>query len=120
LPIDPQIRRLAEDPEVISVIEILERFFEGCAKTKDIHPVLAFELTAAQMVEEYWRMIKRGTLRLKDDGDHDGPLIQETVTPGERARARHMGAILFAVRQHIRRAARRAARLKAIAPRPRG
>jgi hypothetical protein len=61
-------------------------------------------LSAEEMIEECWRMMKRGILRLEDDGDDQ--LIPEAVTPSQRARARVEGAKL-SVRQHLRRAARR-------------
>jgi hypothetical protein len=58
-------------------------------------------------------MLKQGRLRLKDDfDDDDSPFVQEAITPGQRARARAMGSKLFAVRQHLRRAAAKEKREK--------
>jgi hypothetical protein len=67
--------------------------------------VLAAEVTAQETVEDFWRLLKQGRLRLKDDfDDDDSPFVQEAVTPGQRASAREIGAKLFAVRRHLRRA----------------
>lgn len=108
MPIDPTIRQLATDPDTIFTIRAIDCFFEFVAKRQDLRPVFVAEVTTEQMVEEFWKMMKRGLLRLMDDGDDDdAPLIQETVTPAERAHARVIGAKLFAVRQRLRRAARR-------------
>jgi hypothetical protein len=70
-------------------------------------------LLRQEMVEGFWRMLKQGRLRLKDDfDDDDSPFVQEVVTPGQRARARVIGAKLFAIRQHLRRTARTKAEVK--------
>jgi hypothetical protein len=48
-------------------------------------------------------------MRLYDpeaDNDDD-PFVQRTVTPGQQARARVIGAKLYAIRQRLRRAAQR-------------
>ena len=104
MPIDPTIRQLAADPDVIFTIRAIDCFFEFIAKQKD--SMLATEVTTEQMVEEFWKMMKRGLLRLMDGGDDDdAPLVQQTVTLAERAHARVIGATLFAVRQRLRCAA---------------
>jgi hypothetical protein len=108
MPTDPMIRQLAADPDAIFTIRAIDCFFEFIAKEKDLDPVFDAEITTEQMVEEFWKMMKRGFLRLMDDGDDDdAPLVTQTVTPAERAHARVVGAKLFAVRQRLRRAARR-------------
>jgi hypothetical protein len=111
VPIDPTIRGLATDPDALFTIRAIDCFFEFIAKQKD--SMLATEVTTEQMVEEFWKMMKRGLLRLADDeDDDDAPFVQETVTRAERAHARVIGAKLFAVRQRLRRAARRRRRLR--------
>jgi divalent metal cation (Fe/Co/Zn/Cd) transporter len=63
--------------------------------------------TAEAIIENGWKMLKRGILRLSDPevDDDDVPFIQGAVTAGQRARARVVGVKLFAIRQHLRRAA---------------
>ena len=108
MPIDPTIRQLAADPDVIFTIRAIECFFEFAAKEKDLDPAFDAEVTTEQMVEELWKMMKRGLLRLMDGGDDDdAPLVQQTVTLAERAHARVIGATLFAVRERLRCAAQR-------------
>ena len=102
MPIDPTIRELAADPDVIFTIRAIDCFFEFAAKEKDVDPAFDAEVTTEQMVEEFWKMMKRGLLCLMDGGDDDAPLVQQTVTPAERAHARVIGATLFAVRQRLR------------------
>lgn len=115
MPIDPEIRRLAKDPDAIATIEIVDLFFAGLAERvgqqRGVEPLA----TAERIIEYGWKMMKRGAVRLRDPeaDDDDDPLIQEAVTPGQRVRARRMGAKLFAVRQHLRRAARRRQKRKA-------
>jgi hypothetical protein len=110
MPIDLEIRRLAQDPDAIATIEMIDLFFAGLAERvgeqRGVEPGL---VTAEEIIEYGWRMMKRGIVRLHDRevDDEDDPLIQEAVTPGQRVRARRMGAKLFAVRQHLRRAARK-------------
>jgi len=61
------------------------------------------------LIELCWSLLKRGILRLKDDADdNETSIIQLAVNPGQRARARVIGGKLCAVRQHLRRTARRA------------
>jgi hypothetical protein len=116
MPVDQTIRQLAADPDAIFTIRAIDCFFEFIAKGKDLDRVFAAELTTEQMVEELWKMMKRGLLRLMDDGDDDdAPLIQETVTPAERAHARVIGAKLFAVRQRLRRSSTMTAEVKDVA-----
>jgi hypothetical protein len=105
MPVDPTIRRLAADPEIVLAIEVVNRFFEAMAERRDkIDPALAISVTTQEVIEDCWSLLKRGILRLKDDGDDDDDLIiQRTFTPGEAARARIVGSKLFAVRQYIRR-----------------
>jgi hypothetical protein len=80
VPVDPEIRRLAADPEVIFTIRIIDCCFEGMAR--DTEPALSVELTAEEIMEDCWRMMKRGLLRLVNDGDDDdAPIVQQTVTP---------------------------------------
>jgi hypothetical protein len=113
MPVDQTIRQLAADPDAIFTIRAIDCFFEFIAKEKDLDRVFAAELTTEQIVEELWKMMKRGLLRLMDDGDDDdAPLIQETVTSAERAHARVIGAKLFAVRQRLRRSATMTADVK--------
>jgi hypothetical protein len=103
MPFDPEIRRLAADPEVVAAIKIIDRYFQLYAEQRDNDPVLA-EFTAEGLVELCWRLLKRGILRFKDDGDDDdAPIVQLAVNPGQRARARLIGGTLYAVRQHLRR-----------------
>jgi hypothetical protein len=103
MPVDQTIRRLAANPEVVLAIEIIDRFFEGMAERKGDDPALA-KVTAQEVIEDCWSLLKHGILRLKDDGDDDDdPIIQKTFTPGEAARARIVGSKLFAVRQYLRR-----------------
>jgi hypothetical protein len=107
MPIDPTIRQLATDPDIIFTIRAIDCFFEFVAKEKDLDPAFDVGVTTEQMVEEFWKMMKRGFLRLMDGGDDDDtPFVQQTVTPAERAHARVIGATLFAVRQRLRSAAR--------------
>jgi hypothetical protein len=63
-------------------------------------------------IEDCWSLIKKGVLRLYDDDidDDTDVILREAVTPGQQQRARHVGARLFAVRQHIKRQGREAAR----------
>jgi hypothetical protein len=103
MPIDLTIRQLAADPDVIFTIRAIDCFFEFAAKEKDLDPAFDAEVTTEKMVEEFWKMMKRGLLRLMDGGDEDdAPLVLQTMTPTERARARVVGATLFAVRQRLR------------------
>ena len=99
MPIDPTIRRLVRDPDAIAVIRMIDLFFEGMAERNG----LAAD-TAEVIIERCWRMMKRGAMRLSDPeaDDDDDPFIQVAVTPGQQARARVVGAKLFAVRQHLR------------------
>ena len=107
MPVDPTIRQLAVDPDVIFTIRAIDCFFEFVAKEEDLDLAFDAEVTSEQMVEEFWKMMKRGLLRLMECDDDDAPLVQQTLTPAERADARVIGATLFAVRQRLRRAARR-------------
>jgi hypothetical protein len=103
--VEPEIRRLAADPEVVAAIKIIDRYFELFAEQWDNDPVLA-EITAEDLIEGGWSLLKRGVLRLKDDGDDDdAPIVQAAVNPGQRARARRISSKLYAVRQHLRHAA---------------
>ena len=97
-----EIRRLAQDPDAVAVIRMIEFCFERMAKREEA--VLAAD-TAEATIERCWKMMKRGIMRLNDPepDDDDDPFIQGAVTPGQRTRARVMGAKLFAVRQHLRR-----------------
>jgi hypothetical protein len=107
MPVDlAEIRELAADPEIVTTIEIIDCFFklffaesvDGCAEPAGMTP--------EERIEDYWLMLKQGTLRLYDPEIDDEPfIIQLTETPSQQARARPMGAKLFAVRQHLRRAA---------------
>jgi hypothetical protein len=108
MPVDRgEIRRLAKDPDAIAVIRMIDLFFERMAKWREAEPGLAAD-TAEAIIERCWKMMKQGIMRLRDPeaDDEDGPFIQGAVTPGQRARARVIGAKLFAVRQHLRRVAR--------------
>jgi hypothetical protein len=109
MPVDrSEIRRLAADAEVVATIRTIEGIFEFFAQRRSIDPVLAANVTAQEIVEDFWRKLKQGRLRLKDDfDDDDSPFVQEAVTPGQRAFARFIGAKLYAVRQHLRRMARK-------------
>jgi hypothetical protein len=104
--VDPEIGRLAADPDVIGAIRILDCCFEAVADKKDLDSATA-GLTREEILELCWRLLKRGLFRLHDDevDEDDAPVVQETLTPGERARACVMGGKLFAVRQRLRRAA---------------
>jgi hypothetical protein len=106
MPADPEIRRLAKDPEVVAAVKIIDRYFELFAKQKDNDPVLA-EFRAEDLVELCWSLLKRGVLRFKDDADDDdAPIVHLAVNSGQRARARLVGGTLYAVRQHLRRTAK--------------
>jgi hypothetical protein len=104
MPVDPEVRRLAADPEVIFAIRMIDCYFERIAARKDVGPVTA-EATAEETIETGWRLMKRGILRLHDPevDDDDDPFIRGTVTSGQRDRARVVGAKLYAVRQYLRR-----------------
>jgi hypothetical protein len=105
MPIDrSEIRRLAQDPDAIAVIRMIDLCFERMAKRKDAVPGLAADAAEA-IIERCWKMMKRGIMRLYDPeaDDDDDPFIQGAVTPGQRARARVMGAKLYAVRQYLHR-----------------
>ena len=107
MPIDRgEIRRLAQDPDAVAVIRMIDLCFEHMAKQKDAVPGLAADTTEAT-IERCWKMMKRGIMRLNgpEADDDDDPFVQGAVTPGQRACARVMGAKLFAVRQHLRRTA---------------
>jgi hypothetical protein len=107
MPVDQKIRRLAADPEVVAAVKIIDRYFEVFAEQRDNDPALA-EVTAEDFVEDCWTLLKRGILRLKDDGDDDdAPIVQWAVNPGQRSRARLIAGKLYAVRQHLHRTARR-------------
>ena len=99
MPVDPEIRRLAADPDALFVIRIIDCFFESMVEGKE-------EAMAKQMIETSWRLLKRGVFRLYDEeiDDDDAP-IKASLTTAERDRARRMGAKLFAVRQRLRRVA---------------
>jgi hypothetical protein len=102
MPADPEIRRLAKNPEVVAAVKFIDRYFKLYAEQKDNDPVLA-GLTAEELIELCWSLLKRGILRFKDDADDDDtPIIQLAVNPGQRARARLIGGSLYAVRQHLR------------------
>jgi hypothetical protein len=120
MPVDPTIRRLAADPEVVAAIKIIDRYFELFSKQRDNDPTLdpaLAKVTAEDFVEDCWSLLKRGILRLRDNGDDDDdPTVRMAVNPGQRARARPIGAKLFAVRQHLRRMARRQGRSKSGEP----
>jgi hypothetical protein len=104
MPVDQKIRRLAADPEVVAAIKIIDCVFNNVAKGRDIDMALAGVVTAEELIEDYWRLMKRGILCLDDDGDDDdAPVIREANTPAEQARARLIGGKLFAVRQYLRR-----------------
>jgi hypothetical protein len=76
MPIVPTIRQLAPDLDGIFLIRPIDCLFEFIAKEKDLDPTINAAVTTAQMVEEFWKMLKRGLLRLMDDGDDDdAPLI---------------------------------------------
>jgi hypothetical protein len=93
MPVDPEIRRLAADPEVVATIKIIDRFFKLIASR--------YQSGVRSRKSHYWQLMRRGVFCLKDDGDDDdAPLVREAVTPDEQARARVIGTKLFAVRQH--------------------
>jgi hypothetical protein len=107
MPVDrAEMRRLAKDPDAIAGIRMIDLFFELIAKRVDAEPGCAAD-TAEAIIENGWKMLKRGILRLSDPevDDDDEPFIQGAVTAGQRARARVVGVKLFAIRQHLRRAA---------------
>jgi hypothetical protein len=111
MPVDrAEMRRLAKDPDAVAGIRMIDLFFELMAKRVDAEPGCAAD-TAEAIIENGWKMLKRGILRLSDPevDDDDEPFIQGAVTPGQRARARVVGAKLYAIRLHLRRAARRKA-----------
>ena len=106
MPADPEIRRLAKDPEVVAAIKFIDRYFKLYAEQKGNDPVLA-EVTAEDLLELCWSLLKRGILRFKDDADDDDtPIVQLAINPSQRARARLIGDSLYAVRQHLRRTAK--------------
>ena len=80
MPVDPEIRKLAADPEVLLVIRIIDCFFDSMVEGKE-------KATAEQMIETCWRLLKRGVFRLYDEevDDDDAP-IKGSLTPAERAR----------------------------------
>jgi hypothetical protein len=96
------------NPEIVTTIEIIDCFFKlFFAESLDACGELA-GMALEERIEDYWRMLKQGTLRLHDPEIDDEPfIIQLTETPSQQARARPTGAKLFAVRQHLHRAARR-------------
>jgi hypothetical protein len=108
MPVDPTIRRLADDPDCALAIRAIDSFFAGLAERMDAEPGLGAD-TAESIIEFGWKMMKRGLIRLygtdpgDDDDADDSPLVVECETPGQRSRARVMGAKLFAVRQRLRR-----------------
>lgn len=109
MPVDRvETRRLAKDPDAIAAIRMIDLFFEIMAKRVDAEPGCAAD-TAEAIIEDGWKMLKRGILRLYDPeaDDDDEPFIKGAVTPGQRARARLVGAKLYAIRQHLRRTALR-------------
>ena len=106
MPADPEIRRLAKNPEVVAAIKLIDRYFMLCAEQKDKDPVLA-EVGAEELIELCWSLLKRGVLRFKDDADDDDtPIIQLAINPSQRARARLIGGSLYAARKHLRRTAK--------------
>ena len=110
MPVDPEIRRLAADTEVVAAVNMVDSYFKLLTEQKDKDSVLA-ELTADDFVEYCWSLLKRGILQFKDDGsDDDGPIFQLAMNPAQQTRARLIGGKLYAVRQHLRRTARRALR----------
>jgi hypothetical protein len=100
MPVDPTIRQLVRDPDALAVIRMIDLFFEDMARRNG----LAADAAEA-IIERCWKMMKRGIMRLYDPeaDDDDDPFIQGAVTPGQRARARVMGAKLYAVRQYLHR-----------------
>jgi hypothetical protein len=107
MPVDPTIRRLADDPDCALAIRAIDSFFAGLAERMDAEPGLGAD-TAESITELGWKMMKRGLIRLYgtdpgDDDADDSPLVVECETPGQRARA-VLGVELFAVRQRLRRA----------------
>jgi hypothetical protein len=101
-----EIRQLAEDPDIAFTIKAIDAFFcELPTKSLGVCPELAGK-TAEEVIENYWRLLKDGALRLYDpEVDDDVVIVAEAETPGQRARARHVGAKLWAIRQHLRRGA---------------
>jgi hypothetical protein len=106
MPVDrAEMRRLAKDPDAIAVVRMIDLTFERMAKRM----YTEYGLDRQEVIEGCWRLMKRGILCLYDPevDDDDEPLVQGAVTPGQRARARFVGARLYAIRQYIRRAAQR-------------
>jgi hypothetical protein len=98
------MRRLAKDPDAIAVVRMIDLIFERMAKRMDTE----YGLDSQVVIEGCWRLLKRGILRISDPevDDDDEPVVQGAVTPGQRARARYVGARLYAIRQYIRRSAK--------------
>jgi hypothetical protein len=105
MPVDrAEMRRLAKDPDAIAVVRMIDLIFERMAKRMDTE----YGLDSQVVIEGCWRLLKRGILRISDPevDDDDEPVVQGAVTPGQRARARYVGARLYAIRQYIRRSAK--------------
>jgi hypothetical protein len=70
----------AASTALILAIEIIDCFFKSVTERKGIGAATA-EAAAEQIIEDYQRVLKRGTLRLTDDGNDDAPLAHEIATP---------------------------------------
>jgi hypothetical protein len=82
MPVNPEIRQLAADPDFVRGIRMIDLCFESMAE-RNTDPTLSAE----EMIERCWRMMKRGILRLYDPeaDDDDALFIQE---PRRRTSAR--------------------------------
>ena len=88
MPIDPTIRRLAADAEVVATMRIVDGILEFFAQRRNIDPVVADIVTPQEMVEEFWRMLKQGRLRLEDDFDDDDSPLRDAGPAGAGPRHR--------------------------------
>jgi hypothetical protein len=111
MPVDrAEIRKLAADPSIALMIQIIELFFNKLyAESLRACPDELAGETKEQKIEQYWQLLKEGALRLYDEDidDEDANVVGifEAATPGQQERARVVGGKLFAVRQLMRRAA---------------
>jgi len=102
--VDRTISQWAADPEFVTFIKIIDCFFDEL--TAQAYPALVGK-TPEQRIEDYWLMLKQGTLRLRDpEIDDDDAFVVQTENPGQQARARVVGAKLYAIRRHLVRAQR--------------
>jgi hypothetical protein len=89
MPVDPEIRRLAADPEVVATIKIIDRFFNNIASR--------YRSGISSRKSHYWQLMRRGIFCLKDVGAklfavrqylrHTAPKPKRRESGGRRASA---------------------------------